>query len=146
MATDSYKLGPGTLSLGTDPDDSEFAMQLTNIRVDPSENVDEGDDLNLFDGTTLEGDDNVTYSYELSGTAVQDLVASGFTAYCWQNKGLTVAFKFVPVTARSTGGTEGFLDGTCRIRPITVGGDVKTRNTTDFTFVAFGVDFTPETP
>jgi hypothetical protein len=138
--TDSYKLGPGTLTLGTAPDDSEFSMQLTNCRVDPSENVDEGDDLNLLDGSTLEGDDNVTYSYELSGTAVQDLLDTGFTAYCWDNKGLTVDFDFVPVTARVANVT-----GQVRIRPITIGGDAKTRNTSDFTFTVIGdPDFTPE--
>lgn len=139
--TDSYKPGPGTLTLGTLPDQSEFALQLTNCRVDPSENVDEGDDLNTLDGGTLQGDDNVTYTYELAGTAVQDLVDSGFTAYCWDNKGVEVAFSFVPVTARLAK-----VEGTCRIRPITIGGDVKARNTADFTFTCTGAEpvFTPQ--
>jgi len=131
MPTDSYKLGPGTLTLGTDPADQEFSMQLTNCRVEPAENVDEGEDLNLLDGSTLAGEDNVTYDATLSGTAVQDLKTSGFTAYCWANAGELVDFVFVPVTARPTATVE----GQCRITPITIGGDVKTRNTSDFAFV-----------
>jgi hypothetical protein len=141
MTTDYYKLGPGTLTLGTDPDESEFAMQLSNCRVDPTENVAAEDDLNLLDGSTLKGDPTATYSFALSGTAVQDLVENGFTDYCWQNKGVSVAFVFVPVTARAAQ-----VSGTCRITPITIGGPVKTRNQADFTFQCTGTDpaFTPE--
>lgn len=139
--TDSYKLGPGTLTLGTDPDEAEFSMQLTNCRVEPTENVDEGDDLNLLDGSTLQGEDNVTRDYTLSGTSVQDLNDTGFTAYTWDNRGTEVAFVFVPVTARVAQVT-----GTCRIVPLTIGGDVKTRNTSDFTFPCTGdePEFTPQ--
>jgi hypothetical protein len=140
MPTDSYKLGPGTLTLGTDPDENEFAMQLTNCRVDPTENVNAGDDLNLLDGSTLDGEDDVTYDYTVAGTAVQDLATDGFTDYCWQNRGLNVAFEFVPVTARAA-----TVTGTCRIRPITIGGDVKVRNTADFEFAVIGdPEFTPD--
>lgn len=139
--TDSYKLGPGTLTLGTDPDEAEFAMQLTNCRVTPTENVDEGDDLNLLDGSTLQGEDNVTYDYVLQGTAVADLNDTGFTAYTWDNRGVEVAFEFVPVTARIASVT-----GTCRISPVEIGGDAKVRNTPSFTFACTGDDpeFTPQ--
>jgi hypothetical protein len=139
--TDHYKLGPGTLTLGTAPDDEEFSMQLTVCAVEPSENVTEGDDLNLLDGTTLNGDDTATLSYVLSGTAVQDLLDNGFTAYTWANKGDEVAFEFVPVTARVASVT-----GTVRLVPLKIGGDVKTRNTADFSFACTGADpvFTPQ--
>lgn len=141
MATDQYKLGPGTLTLGTDPDEHEFNMQLTKCSVDPSESVSSGDDLNLLDGSTLEGDDDVTYDYVLTGEAVQDLVEDGFTDYCWQNKGLEVSFVFVPVTARVAAVT-----GVCRIKPIQIGGDVKIRNVASFDFAVIGDPvFTPDT-
>jgi hypothetical protein len=142
MPTDSYTLGAGTLTLGTAPDDKQYAMQLTNCRVEPSESVDEGDDMNLLDGTTLSGADVVSYDYVLAGTAVQDLNVLGFTDYCWVNKGLTVAFKFIPVTAR---GAAVGVTGSCRIRPITIGGDVKKRNTSDFEFTCIGTPvWTPD--
>lgn len=142
MATDSYKLGPGTLKFGTAPDQSAFEMQLTVCAVEPTENVDEGDDLNLLDGSTLKGEDNVTYSYALTGTAVQDLLDTGFTAYCWDNRGLDVDVEFVPVTARTAK-----VVGQVRITPLKIGGDVKVRNTSDFSFAFTGdtdPDFTPE--
>lgn len=141
MTTDHYKLGPGKLTLGTDPDDAEFNMQLSKCLVEPAENVEAGDTFDLLDGSELKDDGNVTYTYELQGTAVQDLVDTGFTAYCWANKGDEVAFEFVPVTARVAKVT-----GHCRIRPIRIGGDVKVRNTADFVFVCTGDDpvFVPE--
>lgn len=133
MPTDSYKVGPGTLTLGTDPDDAEFSMQITSCRVEPTENVDSGDDLNLLDGSTLDGEDNVSYDYVLAGTAVQDLATNGFVDYCWDNKGDEVAFVFVPNTARAASVT-----GTVRIAPVTIGGDAKTRPTSDFSFACIG--------
>lgn len=138
--TDHYKLGPGSLTLGSTPTD--FAMQLTNARVEPTENVTEGEDLNLLDGSTLLGEDDVTYSYVLAGTAVQDLNASGFTDYTWDNAGVEVPFTFIPNTAR---GAAVGVTGTCRVSPVAIGGDVKVRNTTDFTFAIIGTPtFTPD--
>lgn len=142
MPTDSYKLGPGTLTLGTGLTEIECNIQLTNARVVPTENVTEGDDLNLLDGSTLDGEDNVTYDYTLEGTVVQDLVDTGVTAYTWEHKGEEVAFEFVPVTARDAA-----VAGTVRVVPLQIGGDVKTRNTADFTMACIGEPtFTPETP
>lgn len=136
MPTDSYRLGPGTLSLAT----NEFNMQLSNCRVEPTENVESGDDLNLLDGSTLEGLDDATYSFVLAGTVVQDLNDTGITAYTWENMGEEVAFEFVPVTARLAQ-----VEGTVRIVPIQIGGDVKTRNTADFSWAIIGTPtFTPQ--
>lgn len=139
--TDSFKLGPGTLTLGTDPDDAEFSMQLSNCRVDPSESVTAGARLNLLDGGELKDDDTATYSFVLAGTAVQDLIETGIVAYTWENKGETVAFVFVPVTAR-----EASITGHVRIVPLSVGGDVKVRNTATFSFACTGADpvFVPD--
>lgn len=142
MATDSYRLGPGTLTLGVGVDDNEYSAQLTNCRVDPTENVEEGDDLELLDGSTLEGDDVASYDYTLAGSIVQDLNVDGFTDYTWQNAGVEVGFSFIPNTAR---GAAVGITGTCRLVPVTVGGDVKKRNTSDFTFAIIGTpEFTPD--
>lgn len=139
MPTDSYRQGPGTLTLGTDPDDLEFSMQLTNCRVEPSENVTAGDVLNLLDGSTLRDDDQTDYTFILAGTAVQDLKADGITDYTWANAGDEVAFVFVPNTARVAS-----VEGVCRIAPITIGGDNKKRNTADFSWSVIGTpEFTP---
>lgn len=138
--TDSYKLGPGTLTVGTGGGEIELNIQLTNARVEPTENVDEGDDLNLLDGSTLDGEDNVTYDYVLAGTMVQDLLDTGVTAYTWANAGEELAFEFVPVTARVAS-----VVGVVRIVPVQIGGDVKSRNTADFSWACIGTpEFTPE--
>lgn len=137
--TDSYRQGPGTLTLGTDPDDLEFSMQLTNCRVEPSENVTAGDVLKLLNGEDLRDDDQVDYTFTLAGTAVQDLVADGITDYTWQNAGVEVAFVFVPRTSRVAS-----VSGTVRIAPITIGGDNAKRNTADFSWAIIGTpEFTP---
>lgn len=127
--TASYKMGPGTLKFGTAPDQDAFEMQVTNCRVDPTETA--GDDINTLDGGTLSGD--VEYSFVLAGTAVQDLHASGFTAYTWTNRGLEVDFEFIPNTLEGA-----IIAGTCRISPMTIGGDVKSRPTSDFAFAVIG--------
>lgn len=138
MPTDSYRLGPGLLSLGG----TEFNVQLTNCRVETSENVTEGEDLNLLDGSTLDGIDDVTHTSTLSGNAVQDLLAAGLVDYTWANNGDEVAFSFKPVTAR-----DATITGTVRILRLTVGGDVKTRPRSDFTFAIIGEPvWTPDTP
>lgn len=142
MATDSYKLGPGTLKLGTGIDQLAFEQQMTNTRLEPSENVDAGETFDLLDGGAVTDEDNVTYTYVLAGTALQDLNTDGFTDYCYTNKGETVAFEFIPNTARGAGVG---VEGECRIAPILIGGDVKVRNTAPWSFVVVGDPvFTPD--
>ena len=140
MPTDSYKLGPGTLTLTAGVDVMELNVQTTNARIEPAENVTEGEDLNLLDGSTLAGDDDVSFSYVLAGTMVQDLNDTGVTAWTWDHKGETVTFDFVPVTTRVASVT-----GDCVVVPVQIGGDVKVRNTADFSFRVVGDPvFTPE--
>lgn len=129
MPTDHYKPGPGTLTLGG----TEFSMQLRNCRVEPTENVTEEEDLDLLDGTTLAGEDDVTRTYTLSGTAVQDLNDTGLLAYTWANAGDEVAFVFTPKTARTAA-----VSGTCRIVPLVIGGDANARAMADFSFACIG--------
>ena len=69
----------------------------------------------------------------LTGTLVQDLTEAGMFDYTWTNKGDEVPFSFVPSTAA---GRE--VTGVCRIAPLNMGGDVKKKNTTDFTWAIIG--------
>lgn len=129
--TNSYKLGPGVFTIGVGP--LAVQAQLTNLRVEWSENVTSEEDLNLLDGTTLQGDQSATYRATISGNVVQDLAAAGFVAFTWDSKGEEVAFTFVPnndITREVT--------GTCVPVPVTIGGDVKTRPRSDFTFRCVG--------
>ena len=62
MAIKSYKMGPGTLKLGTGGT-TDVSCQITNCRVVPSENVESGDILVVLCGETLEAEETVTFTY-----------------------------------------------------------------------------------
>lgn len=129
MAIGKYKLFDGNLTLGSGP--LNVSSQVTNARVDPSENVTAGDDLPVLSGETLEGEDEVDFSYVLSGNFIQDLADNGVVDYTWENAGSLVAFTFIPNDTAAKKVT-----GSCWIVPITIGGDVsKTANPrSDFSF------------
>lgn len=129
----SYKMGPGTLNLGAGP--LAVSAQVASCQVTPSENVSEGEVIPVLSGDELREDDEVTYTFVLSGNVVQDIDAAGFVAYTWENKGEEHAFTFIPSTAEGRKVT-----GTCRIVPVVIGGEVKKRNRSDFSFRCVGDD------
>lgn len=132
MTVKSYKLGPGTLTLGAAPLD--VSGQITNCRVEASENVTTiGDALELLSGETLAAEESAAYRFTLAGSLVQDLAANGVIDYTWLNKGLEVPFTFVPSTAE---GRE--VTGVVVPIPLTIGGDVKSRPTSDFSWRVIG--------
>lgn len=131
MTVKSYKLGPGTLTLGATPLD--VSAQISNARVDWSESVTKGEDRDLLNGETLRGDENATYSAVLAGSLVQDPYAGGVLDYTWTHKGEEVPFSFEPSTAVGT-----TVTGVLVPVPLTFGGDAKTRPTADFTFRIIG--------
>lgn len=132
MARTSLKLGPGVFTIGAGA--LAVEVQLTNIRVEWTENVSNEEAVNFLDGTSDLGDEDVTFTAVVSGNVQQDdLSAAGFVSYTWSNKGTEQPFTFQPrtdVTRRIT--------GTCKPVPITVGGDVKVKNRSDFTFRCVG--------
>lgn len=131
MTIQSYKMGPGTLTLGATPLD--VSCQVTACRVAASENVDTQDDVDVLCGEVLEGDETVTYDWELNGTLLQDLATAGVVAWSWANKGTWQNFVFVPNTVGDRG-----ITGQVRPIPLDAGGDAKTRPTSDFTWAARG--------
>lgn len=131
MPINSYKMGPGTLELGAVPLD--VSCQVTSLTVEPTEEVEEGESIDVLCGETLEDDDEVTYSYRLTGTLLQDLAAAGVVDWSWVNKGTEQDFTFIPndVAARR-------VVGTVRPVPMSIGGDVKTRPTSDIDWAIIG--------
>ena len=101
--------------------------------VAASENVETEDDLHVLSGETLEGEDVATLEWTLSGTFLQDLATSGIIDYTWTNAGDEVAFTYVPHTV-----SDKQITGTVRIVPISVGGEAKTRATSDFEWAIIG--------
>lgn len=127
MATRSYKVGPGTLELGAGP--LAVEGQFSNVAVNWSEAVKTTDDIDLLDGSTLDGDENPSYAATLTGTLVQDLAAAGVIEWSWTNKGTEQPFTFVPNTVE---GRE--VSGTLIPVPITIGGDAKVTATAQITW------------
>lgn len=131
MATESYKVGPGSLTLGSGP--LAVSGQFSNVAVNASESVKTTDDIDLLDGSTLDGDENPSYSFNLTGNLVQDLAAAGVIAWSWDNKGTEEPFVFIPNTAEGRKVT-----GTLVPVPITVGGDAKVTATASITWRIVG--------
>jgi hypothetical protein len=131
MATRSYKVGPGTLELGDGP--LAVAGQVSDFSVQWSENVKTTDDIDLLDGSTLDGDENPSYTASVTGTLVQDLAAAGVIDWSWTNKGTEQAFTFVPSTAEGRQVT-----GVLVPVPITVGGPAKQTATAQITWRCIG--------
>lgn len=128
MAVTDSRLGPGTLTIGT----NDYGMQASNVRLTPSNDS--------TDGTPTLGEPNpapiLTTSWELSGSAIQDWEADtpdGFVEYCRANNNTVVTFEWVPNTGKTVTYT-----GTCQIQAVEIGGDVNTQITTDFTFPVVG--------
>jgi hypothetical protein len=131
MPINSYKLGPGSFTIGTTPLD--VSCQVTTLSINPTENVTTEDAVHVLCGETLPASDTVDYSFTVSGTVLQDLAAAGVVDYTWTNMGDEVPFEFVPSTADARSVT-----GTCRLVPLTIGGEVTTRPTSDFEWAIIG--------
>lgn len=130
MPVKSYKVGAGELILGETGAPLDVSAQTTSVKLTP--NTETEDDVPVLSGDTLAGED--TDSWTLNGTFLQDLDPLGNVRFCHENRGQIVPFRFVP---NSEDGTE--ISGECKIRPIEVGGDVKTKPTSDFEFPVIGV-------
>ena len=138
MPIKSYKL-KGKLTLGVTPLD--ISCQVTAVSVNPTENVTTDDAIHVLCGEVLPQSDTVDYSYTLSGTVLQDLATAGVVDYTWDNAGQQVTFSFTPDDSLTT---DPVITGTVRIIPLTIGGEVPSRPTSDFEWAIIGTPtFTP---
>ena len=129
MPVNAQVMGPGTFSIGSVGTPLDLTAQVTTLSVEFSEEVD--DSVPTLSGESLEGE--ATYPATLTGTLIQDLTEDGMYDYTWTNKGVIVPFTFTPSTVVGRSVT-----GNCRIAPLNLGGDVKKKNTTDFTWAIIG--------
>ncbi len=132
MTIRNYKLGPGTLTLNPGAA-FEMNTQLKNARVEWSENVSSEDAVDVLSGEQLAGDEDASYTAKLAGNVLQDLEDTGLVAFTWENMGLEVPFTFTPRTDVGTA-----VSGTVRIVPLNLGGDVKSRPESDFSWSCVG--------
>lgn len=127
MPVQTYKLGPGTLIF--DAGAQNVSAQITKGTVTPVINKTTTAAIPVLSGEEVPEEHEVSYAWTLDGTLLQDLASTGFIAWTWTNKGLFKSFTFVPNTVEDRQVT-GFV----RVDPVLMGGDVKTRPTSDFTF------------
>lgn len=123
MPVKSYKMGPGELILGETGAPLDVSSQVTKCVI--AWDVDSEDDTPVLSGEVLAGDDSFTAS--LSATFLQDdLTATGLVRYSWTHKGEQVPFRFIPSTALGVECT-----GVIKLTPLDLGGDAKTRPTSE---------------
>lgn len=133
MAIKSVTVGPGDLTFATDS--QTFASQITSARV--TVGVNRGDELKVLSGESIPAE--ATYTYELEATALQDLSANGIVDWSWKQAGKVASFVYTPNKANAA-----TIKGTVVVDPISVGGEVGQRATSDFTFPIVGTPtFTP---
>lgn len=128
MTINAHQTGPGSLLIGDDPG-TEFAVAITSATLEPS--VDTEDDQHVLSGDVLPGADEFTWA--LSVTMFQDFDAGGLTDYLFTHRGEVMPFVFRPSNAHERGWT-----GSIKIRPMSIGGDVRKRNTSDVEFPLVG--------
>ncbi len=129
MPIKSYVLDRGTLSLGAVGAIIDATAQVTQGAVEWAESV--TDSTPVLSGEEQPGD--VTYTATLTGTVIQDLSAGGLTDFTWTNKGAVVPFTFVPADLANR-----TVTGNVRISPLKVGGTVRSKPTSDFTWACIG--------
>lgn len=130
MAIKSHKLGPGVLTFGEVGSPIEWGAQVRSCRVEPS--TEEGDTLPVLSGEEIAEADEETY--ELTGEILQSYDVESLLVWCHLNRGAKVPFKFRPVSDQALG-----VKGTVTVRALSIGGNAKERNTSEFTFRGDGM-------
>lgn len=138
MPIKSYKLGPGTLTIGAGP--LAASAQVTALRVVPAEEVKSFDAIPVLSGDELPAEESASVRFTLEGTFLQDITVAGIVDYTWTHSGEEAPFEYEPNTVVGAQ-----VSGVVRIVPLVIGGDeVKARPSSDFTWRIIDVpDFSP---
>lgn len=137
---ESFKMGPGVLTFGVGGAQVASA-QVTKCAVECDESVKSTDAIPVLSGEELPQQDTVSLAWKLTGTVIQDAAAAGLVAYTWDNASDEVPFAFEPSTDEGRQVT-----GTVRIVPLSLGGDVGARNTSDLSWAIVGTPALADTP
>lgn len=125
MTVKSHKLGPGSLKLGTVGSEAEFNMALRSCQVVPE--TDDGETLPVLSGEEVDEGDDETYALE--GTVLQSYDVDSFLVWAHTFAGQVLPFRFVPDNDKMLS-----VVGEVKVRRVQIGGDVKERNESDFSF------------
>jgi hypothetical protein len=134
MPPETYKVRDGLFTVGAA--DDVYSQQVREMAVDPSENVETEDDIEVLSGDVIEGEDEVTHDYVLTAKILQDLSAAGFVTWTWTHAG-----EWQPFTFQPRGDVARAVTGEIRVIPVRIGGLVKSRAESDLTWSARNVAF-----
>lgn len=130
MAVKSNKLGPGRLTFGAVGSSSEWGTSISNARVVPE--AGDGEVITVLSGDEIVDAEDETW--KLEGTVYQAYDAESLLVWANTNTGTEQEFVFVPDDSNVLKVT-----GRALVRSLAIGGDVKARNTSDFSFKAVDV-------
>lgn len=130
MAVATLTVGAGTFTIGAAGALTNFSSQVTSIKLVPS--AETGDVIPVLSGESVAGDFTETYTIE--GTLLQDFgTTASKVEWLYAHSGETHVFEFDPAT---TGATK--ITGSLVVTSVEIGGDVKTKPTSDFSFQCVG--------
>ena len=135
MATKIRTLGEGKLNITDTTNARDFSGDVTKAQLVASNSSE--DPVNFLDGSQ---ETSTTTSWTLEGNIGDDFGANSLSLWCFDHAGETLPFEFVP---NIKGGIK--WTGNVEISPVSVGGDVKSKNTNDFSFPATNVQHAPYT-
>lgn len=131
MPIKSQKLTKGLLTIGETGTPTEWGGQVRAVSL--AAEYDKEDDIPVLSGEKLAGDETKTET--LSGTVLDDYSAVGsIFKFSKDNEGEELPFVWEPNSV--DGGLR--VTGTIKMRQISIGGDVDTRNENDFEFPIVG--------
>lgn len=131
MAINTLTVGAGTLTIGAAADLTNFSSQVTSVKLVSSSET--GDSIYVLSGESVAGD--FSESFTIEGSMLQDFGATGSKLeWLFNNAGETHVFEFIPSTALAKKIT-GSLVVTS---PAEIGGDVRQKASTDFSFTVIG--------
>ena len=131
MAVNTLTMGPGTLTIGSAANLTQFASQVTECVLKPK--VDNDDPIPVLSGEEAPGDRSE--SWTLEGSLLQDLGATGSVVeWLFTHRGELHPFTFVP---RSGTGAKQIV-GTLQVEAVDIGGAARTKPSSDFEFVVIG--------
>lgn len=129
-------LGPGKLTITDTGKGRDFSAEVTKVQLVASNNTD--DPINFLDGSQ---DTSSSTDWTLEGTIVDNFDTDNLANWCFDHSGQTLPFEWVP---NNKGATK--WNGKVNISPVSIGGDVKSKNSNDFSFPATELAHSAYTP
>ena len=130
MAVKTLTIGPGKLSIGSDALIQQFESQVTSVKLVP--NTETEDAINVLSGEQVAGDRSE--SFTLEGEMLQDFGdTDSRTEWLFNHRGEEHPFSFTPNSSKAKK-----ITGNLVVEAITIGGEARTKATSDFEFQVIG--------